>query len=76
MIGHLMGAASAVESVICCLVLRHGMAPPTISYETPDPECDLDYIPNKARELKVRHVLNNSFAFGGNNATTIFSRMG
>ncbi|MBI2556792.1 MAG: hypothetical protein HYW13_05150 [Planctomycetes bacterium] len=52
------------------------MAPPTISYETPDPECDLDYIPNTARELKTRHVLNNSFAFGGNNATTIFSRMG
>lgn len=76
MIGHLMGAASAVESVICCLVLRHGMAPPTINYETPDPECDLDYIPNKARELKTRHVLNNSFAFGGNNATTIFSQMG
>ncbi len=75
MIGHLMGAASAVESVICCLALRHGMLPPTINYETPDPECDLDYIPNAARELKVRHVLNNSFAFGGNNATTIFSRV-
>ncbi|MCF6159054.1 MAG: beta-ketoacyl-[acyl-carrier-protein] synthase family protein [wastewater metagenome] len=73
MIGHLMGAASTVESVICCLVLRHGILPPTIHYETPDPECDLDYIPNISRELKVKHVLNNSFAFGGNNATTIFS---
>jgi 3-oxoacyl-[acyl-carrier-protein] synthase II len=76
MIGHLMGAASAVESVVCCLVLRHGIAPPTINYETPDPECDLDYVPNAARELKVDHVLNNSFAFGGNNATTIFTRVG
>ncbi|MBE7445086.1 MAG: beta-ketoacyl-[acyl-carrier-protein] synthase family protein [Planctomycetia bacterium] len=75
MIGHLMGAASAVESVVCCLVLRHGVVPPTINYETPDPECDLDYAPNEARELKVDHVVNNSFAFGGNNATTIFSRM-
>lgn len=75
MIGHLMGAASAVESVICCLALRHGILPPTINYETPDPECDLDYVPNKLRELKVTHVLNNSFAFGGNNATTIFSKV-
>jgi 3-oxoacyl-[acyl-carrier-protein] synthase II len=74
MIGHLMGAASAVESVVCCLVLKHGIIPPTINYETPDTECDLDYVPNVARELKVHHVLNNSFAFGGNNATTIFSR--
>lgn len=74
MIGHLMGAASAVESVVCCLVLRHGIVPPTINYETPDPECDLDYVPNAARELKANHVLNNSFAFGGNNATTIFSK--
>lgn len=75
MIGHLMGAASAVESVVCCLVLRHGIIPPTINYETPDPDCDLDYVPNAARELKVNHIVNNSFAFGGNNATTIFSRM-
>ncbi|WKZ14862.1 beta-ketoacyl-[acyl-carrier-protein] synthase family protein [Candidatus Jettenia sp. AMX1] len=75
MIGHLMGAASAVESVICCLALRYGILPPTIHYHTPDPECDLDYIPNRARELTVKHVLNNSFAFGGNNATTIFSKI-
>jgi 3-oxoacyl-[acyl-carrier-protein] synthase II len=74
MIGHLMGAASAVESVICCLALRYGIVPPTIHYETPDPECDLDYAPNTARELKMTCVLNNSFAFGGNNATTIFKK--
>ncbi|HHT9110107.1 MAG TPA: beta-ketoacyl-[acyl-carrier-protein] synthase family protein [Candidatus Brocadiaceae bacterium] len=75
MIGHLMGAASAVESVICCLAIRQGILPPTINYETTDPECDLDYVPNKLREIKVNHVLNNSFAFGGNNATTIFSKL-
>ncbi|MBM4055605.1 MAG: beta-ketoacyl-[acyl-carrier-protein] synthase family protein [Planctomycetes bacterium] len=75
MIGHLMGAASAVESVICCLVLRHGIIPPTINYETPDPECDLDIVPNVAREVKVSRIVNNSFAFGGNNATTIFSKL-
>lgn len=74
MIGHLMGAASAVESIVCCLALRHGVVPPTIHYETPDPDCDLDYVPNTARELKVKHMVNNSFAFGGNNATTIFSK--
>ncbi|MGQ3684961.1 MAG: beta-ketoacyl-[acyl-carrier-protein] synthase family protein [Candidatus Loosdrechtia sp.] len=74
MIGHLMGAASAVESVVCCLVLKHGIVPPTINYETPDPECDLDYVPNKARERTLRCILNNSFAFGGNNATTIFKK--
>lgn len=75
MIGHLMGAASAVESVICCLVLRHGIIPPTINYETPDPECNLDVTPNNAREANVSCIVNNSFAFGGNNATTIFRRL-
>ncbi|MDR4508794.1 MAG: beta-ketoacyl-[acyl-carrier-protein] synthase family protein [Candidatus Brocadiaceae bacterium] len=75
MIGHLMGAASAVESIICCLVLRHGIIPPTINYETPDSECDLDIVPNKAREAKVGSIVNNSFAFGGNNATTIFTKL-
>ncbi|MCF6148071.1 MAG: beta-ketoacyl-[acyl-carrier-protein] synthase family protein [Candidatus Kuenenia sp.] len=75
MVGHLMGAASAVESVICCLVLRYGIIPPTINYETPDPECDLDIVPNKAREVKISRIVNNSFAFGGNNATTIFTKL-
>ncbi|MDR4503990.1 MAG: beta-ketoacyl-[acyl-carrier-protein] synthase family protein [Candidatus Scalindua sp.] len=74
MIGHTMGAASAIESVVSCLSIRNNIIPPTINYETPDPECDLDYVPNEGRELKVNCVLNNSFAFGGNNVTNIFSR--
>ncbi|HHT9126144.1 MAG TPA: beta-ketoacyl-[acyl-carrier-protein] synthase family protein [Candidatus Brocadiia bacterium] len=72
MIGHTMGAASAIESVACCLTIRDGVIPPTINYETPDPECDIDCVPNKARELKVKYVMNNSFAFGGNNVAIIF----
>jgi 3-oxoacyl-[acyl-carrier-protein] synthase II len=76
MIGHTMGAASAIESVVCCLTIRDGVIPPTINYETPDPECDIDCVPNKARELKVNYVMNNSFAFGGNNVTNIFGKIG
>src|SRR5262249_31059520 len=60
MIGHSMGAASAIESIVCCLALRHGVVPPTINYETPDPDCPLDCVPNAARELPVRAVMNNS----------------
>jgi len=75
MIGHLMGAASAVESVVCCLILKYSIIPPTINYETPDPECNLDIVPNQAREAKARCIVNNSFAFGGNNATTIFTNI-
>lgn len=75
MIGHTMGAASAIESVISCLAIKNNAIPPTIHYETPDPECDLDYVPNEGRKLKVNCVLNNSFAFGGNNVTNIFSRL-
>jgi len=75
MIGHTMGAASAIESAVCCLALRDQIAPPTINYETPDPGCDLDYVPNQARELKMKIVLNNSFAFGGNNAVIIFGKV-
>ncbi len=75
MIGHTMGAASAIESVVSCLAIKNNAVPPTIHYETPDPECDLDYVPNKGRELEVNCVLNNSFAFGGNNVTNIFSRL-
>ena len=76
MIGHTMGAASAIESVACCLTIRDGVVPPTINYETPDPECDIDCVPNKARELKVKYVMNNSFAFGGNNVAIIFGKIG
>jgi 3-oxoacyl-[acyl-carrier-protein] synthase II len=72
MTGHLLGAAGGVEAVYSVLAIKHGIIPPTINYETPDPECDLDYVPNVAREAKVRTVMSNSFGFGGTNATLIF----
>ncbi len=72
MIGHAMGAASALEAAVCALVIRHGVIPPTINYQEPDPECDLDYVPNEARQVTVRIAVNNSAAFGGNNAVTVF----
>ena len=75
MIGHTMGAASAIESVVSCLAIKNNAIPPTIHYKTPDPQCDLDYVPNEGREQKVDCVINNSFAFGGNNVTNIFSRL-
>lgn len=67
--GHMLGSAGAVEMAICAKVLQTGVVPPTINYENPDPECDLDYVPNQARELKVNAILNNSFGFGGHNAS-------
>ncbi len=72
MIGHTMGAASALESVVCCLAVADGRVPPTLNFEEPDPECDLDCVPNHARELTVRVAMNNAYAFGGNNASVIF----
>ena len=74
MIGHLLGAAGGVEAVFSVLTLRRGVLPPTINYEEPDPECDLDYVPNAAREAEVAAVLSNSFGFGGTNGTLIFRR--
>jgi 3-oxoacyl-[acyl-carrier-protein] synthase II len=74
MTGHLLGAAGAVEGVFSVLTLQHGIIPPTINYENPDPECDLDYVPNQARRADVRVVLSNSFGFGGTNACVIFRR--
>jgi 3-oxoacyl-[acyl-carrier-protein] synthase II len=67
--GHMLGAAGAVEMTVCALAIKHGLVPPTINYQVPDPECDLDYVPNTARELKVNAVINNSFGFGGHNAS-------
>ena len=72
MTGHIMGATGAIESVFCTLAMRDQIMPPTINYETPDPECDLDYVPNEARETRVRVTLNNAFGFGGHNAVLVF----
>jgi 3-oxoacyl-[acyl-carrier-protein] synthase II len=72
--GHLLGASGALEAVICAQVLNAQILPPTINYEFPDPECDLDYVPNAARRAAPAHVMSNSFGFGGHNATLILSR--
>jgi len=74
MLGHTMGAASAIEAVACTLALHTGMIPPTINYEEPDPEFDLDYVPNVARKVNPRVLLNNAYAFGGNNASLCLAR--
>ena len=74
MIGHLLGAAGAVEAGITSLVVERGVIPPTINYETPDPDCDLDYVPNEMRRADVRYALSNSFGFGGTNASLLFKR--
>jgi 3-oxoacyl-[acyl-carrier-protein] synthase II len=74
MTGHLLGAAGAVEGIYSVLALHHGMIPPTINYENPDPECDLDYVPNRARRSNINVALSNSFGFGGTNACVIFRR--
>ncbi|WP_226658565.1 beta-ketoacyl-ACP synthase II [Pseudalkalibacillus hwajinpoensis] len=74
MTGHLLGAAGAVEGVFCAKVLEEGILPPTINYETADPNCDLDYVPNKARKAEVTAVMNNSLGFGGHNATLVFKK--
>lgn len=73
MTGHLLGASGAIEAVFCILAMRDEILPATINYHTPDPECDLDYIPNQSRKASPKHVMSNSFGFGGHNATLIFS---
>ena len=75
MTGHILGGAGSVEAVFSILALADQVLPPTINYETPDPECDLDYVPNVAREVEFDHAMSNSFGFGGHNVSLIFSKM-
>jgi 3-oxoacyl-[acyl-carrier-protein] synthase II len=74
MTGHMLGAAGGVEAIFSALALKHGVLPPTINYENPDPECDLDYVPNVAREKAIKVAMSNSFGFGGTNATLLFKK--
>jgi 3-oxoacyl-[acyl-carrier-protein] synthase II len=74
MTGHLLGAAGGLEMGILALTVKHGVIPPTINYEEPDPECDLDYVPNTARQVDVRYALSNSFGFGGTNGTLLMKQ--
>ena len=74
MTGHLLGAAGVVEAIFSILALRDQVAPPTINYDTPDPDCDLDYVPNTARQMPIDIALSNSFGFGGTNGSVIFKR--
>jgi 3-oxoacyl-[acyl-carrier-protein] synthase II len=72
--GHCLGASGAIEAIACILAVRDGIVPPTINYEDPDPECDLDYIPNESRKTDVRFALSNNFGFGGHNACLVIKR--
>jgi len=74
MTGHLLGAAGALEAIVCVKALQNGLLPPTINYETPDPACDLDYVPNAARRVPIRTAMSNSFGFGGHNACLVFGK--
>lgn len=75
MTGHLLGAAGGVEAVFTCMAMEKSVVPPTINYETPDPECDLDYVPNTARDAKIEYAMSNSLGFGGTNATLLFKKI-
>ena len=74
MTGHLLGAAGAVEGIITAFAIREGYIPPTINYKTPDPECDLDYVPNVGRNSDVSYAISNSLGFGGHNATIVLKK--
>jgi 3-oxoacyl-(acyl-carrier-protein) synthase len=73
--GHSMGGASAIEAIACVQAIRTGIIPPTWNYETADPDCDLDYVPNAPRAMAVRVAVNNSYAFGGNNASLVLGAL-
>ena len=75
MVGHMFGAAGAVEAMVCALAIKHGVIPPTINYETPDPECDLDYVPNEAREAEIDVALSNAMGLGGHNGCVLLGRV-
>jgi 3-oxoacyl-[acyl-carrier-protein] synthase II len=75
MTGHLLGAAGGIEAVFSCLAIRDQVAPPTINLTNPDPQCDLDYVPNTARPMKIDVALSNSFGFGGTNGTLVFGKV-
>jgi len=74
MLGHMLGAAGGIEAVIAALSIQNQIAPPTINLENPDPECDLDYVPNTARNMKIDVAMSNSFGFGGTNGSLVFKR--
>ena len=74
MMGHLIAAAGVTEMIVCLMAMRDSVIPPTINYENPDPACDLDYVPNHARDAEVRYALNNSFGFGGQNISLCLKR--
>ena len=75
MTGHLLGAAGGIESAVCALAIRDGKVPPTINYTEPDPDCDLDYVPNEARDHEVNVAICNNLGFGGHNASLLFKKL-
>lgn len=74
MTGHLLGAAGGIEAIVCALAIRDGFIPATINYRNPDPECDLDIVPNEGRRQPVEYAMSNSLGFGGHNATIVFKK--